>query len=375
MKEIKIRKDVLRLVFEKVKGSHRIIGPKIENDVIVLKDIDFDDIPAGYRDRQGKGIYKLSSPQSSQPTAGPAKTMFSFSVGPDSFKRFLHPPFMEELFTFRKSKKGLYVKPVVKEDKPLAFIGVRACDIAALKKLDKVFLGGAVRDSTYSSLRKDLLVIGVNCVYPGGNCFCHSMGTGPEIRDAFDVALSEIDEYFLLEAGTARGKEIMDALPSEEIDNSDRDKKTSAIESCIRLIRKSVGTHELPALIYRNLEHPRWAEVAKLDLECGNCTQVCPTCFCNSSYDYLLLPGISKKAEISGTRVRTWDSCFSVNFARVHGGNFRPSRSARYRHWMTHKLAYSIEQHGSPDCVGCGRCITWCPAGIDITEELEAIRQ
>jgi ferredoxin len=141
------------------------------------------------------------------------------------------------------------------------------------------------------------------------------------------------------------------------------------------MMPKKISAGELPSLVYRNLEHPRWSDIAKRDLECGNCTQVCPTCFCNSSYDLMLLSGyVQKFQEFSGVHMRKWDSCFSRNFARVHGGNFRPSRRARYRQWMAHKLTYTPDQFGLPGCVGCGRCITWCPAGIDITEELEALR-
>ncbi len=142
------------------------------------------------------------------------------------------------------------------------------------------------------------------------------------------------------------------------------------------MMRKSMKTGDLPGIIYRNMEHPRWAQIADRDLECGNCTMVCPTCFCNSSYDILSVKSLSGNiTEFTGVRRRNWDSCFSKNFTRVHGGNFRPSRRARYRHWMTHKLAYWIEQFGRPGCVGCGRCITWCPVGIDITHELEELRR
>lgn len=371
MKTTKIKKDYLRLLFDRLKDSYIVIGPREKSGAVILAKIDFDDIPAGYRDIQGSGTYRLNPPDLDE-----KKTVFSFSVGPDSFKRFLRPPHMERLFTFKKSKRGISISPSVKEEKPLAFIGVRACDIAALKQLDKVFLEGVIRDPAYSSLRRDLFIIGVNCLYPGNNCFCHSMGTGPEIKDNFDVAITELKECFLLEAGTARGAGMLDGMPLEEINDNDMEEKNSTMEQCLKMMKKSIRLNELPWVVYRNLEHPRWADVARRDLECGNCTQVCPTCFCNSGFDYLLLPGISKKSmDISGVKVRSWDSCFSTNFARVHGGNFRPSRRARYRHWMTHKLAYSIEQHDSTDCVGCGRCITWCPAGIDITEELEALRK
>ena len=125
---------------------------------------------------------------------------------------------------------------------------------------------------------------------------------------------------------------------------------------------------DVPALLMRNLEHPRWAEVAGRCLTCANCTMVCPTCFCTSVEETSDLTG-----QESG-RTRRWDSCFTMDFSYIHGGSVRSSASSRYRQWMTHKLATWVGQFGTSGCVGCGRCITWCPVGIDITEEVRAIR-
>ena len=362
----KLKKEYLHFLFDGLKASHRVIGPKIESGVIVLGEIDVYDIPAGFEDRQTAGSYRL--------VKGKRPEIFSFSAGPDSFKRFLHPP-VSEMFAFRKSQTGIDITATDRQGEPLAFIGVRACDLAALKLYDRVFLEGPEKDQLYESLRRDSLVIALDCSYPGDNCFCHSTGTGPSVTDGFDMALTELDDSFLLDAGTIAGQRLLDGLPLEEATESDMEERAGRTERCLGMMKKSLRADELPGLIYRNLDHPHWAEIAERDLECGNCTQVCPTCFCNSRYDLMRLAGISPRArEISGTRVRKWDSCFSRNFARVHGGNFRPSRRARYRQWMCHKLAYTVEQFGLPGCVGCGRCITWCPAGIDITHELEALR-
>ncbi|GER92908.1 sulfite reductase subunit A [hot springs metagenome] len=390
MIRVKIKKEQLKLIFNRLKTSHKIIGPKINNDVIVLTEIaDFYDIPFGYREQQGKGTYRLTKGSSQ---------FFSFSVGPDSFKRFVNPP-AREIFAFKKSKKRISIMSTNKSSAmsneksdssqlamvrvvqhssslPFLFVGMRACDIAALRLLDKVFLEGHVKDTFYDSIRRSSLIIGVNCLYPGDNCFCSSINTGPEIKDGFDMAITELDKSFLLEIGTPSVREMIDELPVENASNEDIAEKDSLIANCKKNMKKTIDISELPWLIYKSLEHPRWTDIANRCLACGNCTQVCPTCFCNSSYDYLQLSGISKKIpELSGTRIRSWDSCFSTNFARVHGGNFRPSRRARYRQWMSHKLSYWIEQFGSLGCVGCGRCITWCPVGIDITQELEALKK
>ena len=362
----KLKKEDLSLLLGTLRDSHRIIGPKIESGVIILGEIDMHDVPAGYEDHQKAGSYRLLKGERSE--------IFSFSLGPDSFKRFLHPP-VSEMFVFKSSRSGIAVTAPARQGKPLAFIGIRACDISALKLYDRVFLEGPEKDPLYESRRRDSLVIALDCSYPGNNCFCHAMGTGPSVMDGFDLALTELDDSFLLRTGTVAGQRLLDGLPLEEATESDMEERVARTEHCLGMMKKSIRADDLPGLIYRSFDHPRWMNIAERDLECGNCTQVCPTCFCNSRYDLVRLAGISPRSrQISGTRVRKWDSCFSINFARVHGGNFRPSRRARYRQWMSHKLAYTVEQFGLPGCVGCGRCITWCPAGIDITVEMEALR-
>jgi Fe-S-cluster-containing hydrogenase component 2 len=131
---------------------------------------------------------------------------------------------------------------------------------------------------------------------------------------------------------------------------------------------RSMDTTDIKELLYRNYDHPRWRNVASRCLTCANCTMVCPTCFCTTVEDVTDLTG--NQAE----RWRKWDSCFTVDFSYIHGGSVRASPESRYRQWMTHKLATWIDQFGTSGCVGCGRCITWCPVAIDITEEVRAIR-
>ncbi len=367
MKTAKIRKEDLKVLFEAIAEGYRTIGPKALNGAVVLSEITFSDIPAGYADRQGPGRYRLEE--------GKSDEVFSFSAARDSFKKFLHPS-SSTVFSFRKGANAVTVEAPPDEERPMAFVGVRACDLAALDLLDKVFLEGPVRERGYENRRRDIFVVAVNCLHPGDNCFCDSMGTGPGAQEGFDLAITETGGSLLIESGTAKGEEFLEKVPHEEARESDLDEKNAALSQCRQAMKKTMKTGDLPGFLYRNAEHPRWAEIAERDLECGNCTMVCPTCFCNSSFDTLSVQAISGNLrEFSGVRRRSWDSCFSKSFARVHGGNFRPSRRARYRQWMTHKLAYWIDQFGRPGCVGCGRCITWCPVGIDITRELEELRR
>ncbi len=362
----KIKKQDLCYLFSELKKTHKVIGPKIESNVQMLSSIDFSDIPAGYVDYHSAGMYRLVKSDKTD--------FFTFSNGPESFKRYLTPPQIE-IYSYKASRKRFATVSLTDREQPFAFFGMRACDRAALKLYDRVFLEGVFRDHSYDLLRGNLLIIAVNCIYPSYNCFCLSAGTGPELRDGYDLLITELEDAFLLESGSQQGARIMNVLPLIEADNSDIIEKASRIRHCKEMFKKSINLDELPGLIYQNLEHPIWLNIAERDLECGNCTQVCPTCFCSSSYDFIELKGISRKLSgVSGKKVRKWDSCFSRNFARVHGGNFRSSRKARYRHWFAHKLAYCMEQFGLHGCVGCGRCITWCPAGIDITHELEALR-
>lgn len=364
MKKI-VKKD-LYILFEALKKVYKVIGPVIKNGTIIFSEIGFNDIPFGYKDIQGRGSYRLEKVNSD--------LMFSFSNGMDSFKRYLFPP-GREIFSFQRNKKGIQIKPYKNFDAPIAFFGIRSCDLDALRLYDRIFLGGEVKDIIYKEIRTNIFVVAINCTLPSDNCFCASMESGPEARDNFDIALTEIEEFFLIEIKTHRAREILDRLPAIDADEDDMIKRSDAIERCKKGIKRQINSHDLPLLIYRNFEHPRWHETAKRDLECGNCTQVCPTCFCSSTYDSLSLSAIKNYPDVSGKRIRIWDSCFSRNFARVHGGNFRPSRRARYRHWVSHKMAYMKEQFGITGCVGCGRCITWCPAGIDITEEVNALKR
>ncbi len=364
-----MRKDELSALFESLRYNYTIIGPKIINGVILLREIELSDIPSGYTDIHGNGNYSLISPRDN------GKMVFTFTTGPDSFKRFLHPPLMQ-VFSFRKTGNSLVIDATKIQKKPYAFMGMRACDIRALRILDHVFTRGSVIEHNYERLRKESIIIGVNCIRPNENCFCDSLNTGPEIKGDFDILITELDDAFLLEVMTLKAKELLRGIPFDKIHNHDLEKKRAVIENCRGLIKKSVDRAALPHLILSNLEHPRWRDLEERCLACGNCTNVCPTCFCSFTYDSLDIADILKgHSPISGRRIRIWDSCFSRNFARVHGGNFRLSLRARYRHWIAHKLAYWFRELNIPNCTGCGRCITWCPRGIDITQELEALKR
>lgn len=341
-------------------GFH-VLGPTLGDGAIVYDAIaSIADLPAGWTDKQDGGRYRLERRQDD--------ALFGYVVGPHAWKRFLHPPLLR-LWRAETQADGVRIIADPPPDKPMAFLGVRACELHAIAIQDKVFLHGPYVDPHYKARRQGVFIVAVNCGQAGGTCFCTSMNTGPKAAAGFDLALTELAEGFLVEVGSERGAALLDRLPHHPAGVAEEQEATQIIErTAASMGRQMPDADALPALLLGNLEHARWDDVADRCLACGNCTQVCPTCFCTSVSDTNdLLTGAAE-------RTRRWDSCFTLDFALTHSGSVRPTPRSRYRQWMTHKLANWVEQFDTSGCVGCGRCITWCPVGIDITEEVRAIR-
>ena len=254
----------------------------------------------------------------------------------------------------------------------LALVGVRSCDLHAIAVHDTVLLSRNAVDVHYAARREQILVVAVTCSDPGGTCFCSSMGTGPDPDTGFDLALTEIIDAtghrFLVRTGTARGAELLERCPTSPASGDDLAAAVAVVDQAVARMGRQLDTTDLRDLLYAGADSSRWDDVARRCFACGNCTLVCPTCFCTSVTDSTsLVDGTSE-------RWRVWDSCFTGEFTHLESGNVRESTRSRYRQWATHKLGAWWDQFGSSGCVGCGRCITWCPAAIDITEEVAAIR-
>lgn len=342
-----------------------VIGPRVRDGAIVYEEVHSStDFPIGWTDEQEGGRYRLKKKKNT--------TWFCYTVGPQSWKKYLWPAH-QFLWKAQRNEAGFQITGNHRESPAYAFLGVRPCELAAIALHDRVFLQGPFRDPGYQNLREKLFVVAVNCAKAGGTCFCASLQTGPKATAGFDLALTELYDSerhdFLVEAGSERGREILQQIPQETASQKDRDQAEALLHKSAASMGRSLATEGLKELIYRNLEHPLWDEIASRCLSCGNCTLVCPTCFCTSVEDSTSLTG--DHAE----RGRAWDSCFTLDFSYIHGGSVRASPKARFRQWMSHKLATWQDQFGAPGCVGCGRCITWCPVGIDITREAQALRE
>jgi ferredoxin len=340
------------------------IGPTVRQNAILYEELDSAaDLPAGWTDVQEGGTYRLQRRDDD--------AVFGHNVGPNSWKTHLFPPTLE-LWKARRSPDGaLEVEQAPAEPRRYAFIGVRSCDLHAIEVQDRTFLEGPWADSDYAARREGAFIVAVNCGKAGGTCFCVSMDTGPRATSGFDLALTELldgGHRFLVEIGSDRGAEVLAELPSRPAAPGDEEAAGRVVERTAAQMGRTLDTTDIRDMLYRNREHPRWDEVADRCLTCGNCTMVCPTCFCSSVDDVTDLAGEE------ATRVRSWESCYTLEHSYIHGGSVRTSGKARYRQWMTHKLASWIDQFGTSGCIGCGRCITWCPVAIDITEEAAAIR-
>lgn len=346
------------------KGYH-VVGPTVRDQVIVYDELtSIQDLPIGWTDEQNGGTYRLKKRQD--------QAFFGYVVGPHSWKKYLYPP-QVKLWQGRRDGKGFTVTPNVEVVPRFAFFGVRACELHAIAVQDKVFLSGNHVDPIYKNRRDGVFIVAVNCSQSASTCFCVSMNTGPKAEKGFDLALTEILEpdrhCFLVEIGTQHGLEIMEAAAYTESRDADRTQAGQIVAKTAQEMSRKMDTDGIRELLSENHDHPRWNDVASRCLTCANCTMVCPTCFCSTVEDVTDLAG--DHAE----RWRKWDSCFTMDFSYIHGGSFRATPKSRYRQWMTHKLSSWIDQFGTSGCVGCGRCITWCPVAIDITQEVHSIRE
>lgn len=343
------------------KEGYTIIGPTVRNNAVVVAEITGSrDLPQNVRDIQTAGAYRLGR----RKRAG----WFSFAAAADSYKRFLVPP-EQCLWRLQRTDRGFAAADRPRKIPRYALFGVRPCDLKAIAVLDRIFAGATCADPEYVARRRRAFIVAANCTQPAATCFCTTMGSGPKAQAGFDLALTELTEpshVLLLEAGSAKGEALLRMLPVAAPSRALSARAEEALAAAGNMAQRFDKGRVRRDLI-ANPEHPRWREVANRCLACGNCTLVCPTCFCSRAFERIEPHG--RKSE----RWRAWDSCFSDHHSYIHGGSVRATIRSRYRQWLTHKLGYWHAQFGVDGCVGCGRCITWCPAAIDLTQEARTI--
>jgi len=344
--------------------GYQVIGPTLKDSAISYGPIrGIDDLPAGWTAGQSPGAYRLKRRSDG--------ALFGFAAGPKSLKNFLHPAEMQ-LLTAERTNGTFRIIGNSEPAPRYAFLGVRACELAAVGIQDAVLIKNKFTDPIYRDRRRNSIIIAVQCSEPADTCFCTSMSTGPRARGGFDLALTEVADAgshdFLVEVGTELGADLLVGTGYSEVSGELRERAEQQVAAAERSITRRLETNGLAELLRDNFEHPQWDDIAARCLACGNCTMVCPTCFCVTVEDSSDITG--EHAE----RWRKWDSCFTLGFSHIHYGSVRLSTKSRYRQWLTHKLSYWNDQFGSPGCVGCGRCITWCPVGIDLTKEIAAMQ-
>ncbi|WP_321478164.1 4Fe-4S dicluster domain-containing protein [uncultured Paludibaculum sp.] len=357
--------DLDTLLEQLKKRGYSIFGPRILGNAIQWKPIDsLADLPKGHSVQLAPAQYRLQATQD--------EGLFQYPGALNSLKSIFHPP-RQTITTIQKTNGDLDFHQEKPEAAKRAFLGVSACDLTALAALDKVLLGSGEVDEFYRANRADAFLIAVHCTQSAPTCFCASVAAGPRARTGYDIALTERitdDSHgFLAEAGSSLGTEMLEEsnarpAPPEWIRQS-----TDATHRAAAAQTRAVNLPIARPVIESTFEHPRWEDTARRCLSCGNCTSVCPTCFCVNYEEH------SSLDLTQAQRIRVWDSCFTHSFSYIHGGSIRLTPKSRYRQWLSHKLARWQDQFGVTGCVGCGRCIVWCPAGIDITEEFGVLEQ
>lgn len=340
--------DSLEILFKELQRlNYVVIGYKVVGNVLRLTRLDsIEELARNVEDIQNPGKYSLVSGS-------------FYRHGPDSPKGYLYPP---EHLLFTVSPEWRVELPTVPEDR-IAFFGIKPCDLASIKVLDRVLLNV---DDYYTTLRERLVVIVENCTQPGNTCFCATMGTGPRAVNGFDIAFTRLGNKLVIEAGSEFGLKLLNLLELEPIDDTTYREFESTIRRATDKARAGFELENLPELLELNIESKIYKEITERCLGCTNCNMVCPTCFC---FDVSDIPELNGSAK----RVRVWDGCLNFIYAQVAGGHFRPDLWARYRHFILHKFTYWIKQFGTYGCVGCGRCVTWCPTGIDIRESVRKV--
>jgi len=353
------RESLQLLIDAVISNGYDCIGPQVRDGAIIYDQLNsVTQLPRGITDSQSPGHYTLNSNDSLK--------YFNWANGPQAIKPLLFTA-REKLWQSEQSDDGqLTFTATEPTHKPIAILGVRACDIAAMKIQDQHFLQQAFVDPYYKVRRENLLTIAVNCAHPADTCFCHSTGDGPFVDDGADIVLTELDAGYLINPQSTRGEALLTQLTLEYKTVAQSD-EYETIKTNASIQKRRLPELDIKTQLMSELNNDAWHAIATKCLSCGNCTSVCPTCFCHSENDVAELNGHSS------SHYREWDSCFTQGHSQIHGIIIRSEIGQRYRQWLTHKFSTWHEQYGRSGCVGCGRCIAWCPVEIDVIESITQV--
>lgn len=344
--------------------GYSLLGPTVGEEAIVYEEIQgAGDLPVGYRDSQDPGTYRLKQ--------GEDRSYFAYQASQHSWKQFLFPA-MEKLWSAKmEGGKIVAFEEASNPEEKWALIGVLACDLMAIRIQERVFNTRLENYSQFHKRRENAFIVAINCTTSVNTCFCASMGSGPDAKEGYDLALTEVaDEkrhHFLLTSGSPKGESVCKELGLAEASAVECQEGRALVRRNRENLMRSVDNATIKERLANSYESQVWDEVAARCINCANCTLVCPTCFCTSMTDRVNMD----KTEVE--REQRWESCFNLSHAYTNSGIMRSSAKARYRQWLTHKFGTWWDQFGTSGCVGCGRCIVWCPVGIDVTEELNKL--
>jgi len=347
----------LRVVVEFLQrelGGAKLFGYRHHNGRIAFSEINnINEIFVALTDIQKPGYYRASSGY---------RFRHSFS----SPKVFLLPP--EHLILTVSRDYDILESSSSFQELTAIFFGIKPCDRKAIDILDHILYG---RSPVYTTRRNAVRAIVVEeCLEPGETCFCSTVNAGPTISSGFDIAYARLyGDLLVFRYGSSLGEKILGKVGLQRAQESHVKMYLEMVNRAISMMRGRIpNISEIQkALMEKVSAKPFWEEISSKCVGCGNCNYVCPTCFCTEIEDRVE-NGFS-------TRVGVWLGCLTYTYGLVAGGHFRQELYTRYRHFILHKFLFYPKQVGDIGCVGCGRCITWCPLGIDLRETLSRIAE
>jgi len=276
-------------------------------------------------------------------------------------------PYKENLSVYKFDEDG-WKQEISYRLQPRVILGLHACDINALLKLDKVMVRHAYPSPYYISRRKNTFIVGIDHD-PCEKGFCLSLGTDT-VSQGFDLFLTDLGDRYFVSINSDRGFTTLQKVTTTEVTEEDRKEYLEERRKFMNGSQAEVDTRDLPNLLDIEFESDVWDRWGAKCLSCGSCAMVCPTCYCY---------GVSERVSMDntvGAKVKQLYSCNLVDFATVAGGhNFRPQRTTRLKYRYYHQHRGFVEEYDEPKCVGCGRCSQVCLAGInppDVIRDLQA---